>query len=74
MSPVKTRKKKSIAMPQIQKKAKKLSIIPGKMKKTDLIHAIQQAENCTPCYGTSNGYCEYTDCCFMVDCPRTTLN
>ncbi len=32
MSPVKTRKKKSIAMPQIQKKAKKLGIIPGKMK------------------------------------------
>jgi hypothetical protein len=74
MSPTKTRKTKSMAMPQIQKKAKKLGITPGKMKKTDLIHSIQQAENCTPCYGTSNGHCGYTDCCFMTDCLKTTLN
>ncbi len=64
-------KKKSMTMLQVQKKAKKLDISPGKMKKTELIHAIQQAENCTPCYSTSDGNCQYTDCCFMVDCVKS---
>ena len=73
MSPVKTKKQKGMTMPQIQKKAKKLGITPGKMKKPELIHAIQRAENYIPCYGMSNGYCEYTDCCFMVDCLKTRL-
>ena len=64
-------KKKSMTMLQVQKKAKKLDISPGKMKKTELIHAIQQAENCTPCYGTSDGNCQYTNCCFQVDCVKS---
>ncbi len=64
-------KKKSLTMPQVQKKAKKLGVTPGKMKKTELIQAIQQAENCTPCYGTSDGNCQHTDCCFMVDCYKS---
>ncbi|MHC5059820.1 MAG: Rho termination factor N-terminal domain-containing protein [Planctomycetota bacterium] len=65
---LKTKKNKSMTMPQIQKKAKNLGITPGKMKKAELIHSIQMAENCTPCYGTSDGNCQYTDCCFMADC------
>jgi len=55
-------------MAEIRQKARELGITPGKIKKTELIHAIQIAEGCTPCYGTSNGQCRYTDCCFMADC------
>jgi hypothetical protein len=43
------------------------------MNKTDLIHAIQTAEGCTPCFGRSNGQCSNTDCCFMPDCLKTRL-
>ena len=58
---------------EIKKKAKNLGVEPGKMKKADLIHTIQKAENNTPCYGKSNGQCPYTNCCFMDDCLKITL-
>jgi hypothetical protein len=64
---------KRIGMPEIKKKARGLGISPGKMKKADLIHAIQEAEGCTPCFGWSNGECTNTDCCFMKDCLKTRL-
>jgi len=64
---------KSIRMPEIRKKAKSFGINPGKMKKVELIHTIQQAEGNTPCFGKSNGYCPYTDCCFMQDCLKMRL-
>jgi hypothetical protein len=64
---------KQLGMPEIRMKAKALGIIPGKMKKTELIHTIQIAEGCTPCFGKSNGQCSYTDCCFMTDCFKTKL-
>jgi len=54
----------------IKEKAKALGIKPGKMKKTELIHAVQQAENYTPCFGTSNGYCKQSQCCFFQDCIK----
>jgi len=60
-------------MPEIRLKAKQLGVSPGKMKKTELIHRIQEAEGYTPCFGTSNGYCQYTDCCFMQDCLKITV-
>ena len=49
--------KKQMNMPEIRVKAKSLGITPGRMKKAELIHAIQQAEGCTPCFGRSNGQC-----------------
>jgi len=61
---------KSMSMSQIKTKAKALGITPAKMKKTELIHSIQVAEGCTPCFGRSNGQCPYTDCCFMKDCLK----
>lgn len=64
---------KHLSVSEIQTKAKGLGIIPGKMNKTDLIHAIQTAEGNTPCYGWSNGNCPYTDCCFMADCLKIRL-
>jgi len=64
---------KRMSMPEIRIKAKALGVTPGRMKKSDLIHAIQMAEGCTPCYGRSGGQCPYTDCCFMNDCFKTKL-
>lgn len=64
---------KRMSVPEIQMKAKTLGITPGKMKKTELIHAIQTAEGNTPCYGWSNGNCPYNDCCFMADCLKIRL-
>jgi len=64
---------KQISMQEIRMKAKALGINPGKTKKVELIHAIQLAEGCTPCFGKSDGQCSYTDCCFMTDCFKTKL-
>ena len=51
----------------------RVSRIPGKMKKNELIHAIQGAEGNTQCFGWSNGQCSNLDCCFMKDCLKTRL-
>ena len=61
---------KRMSIPDIKIKAKALGVIPGKMKKTDLIRTIQTAEGNTPCYGWSNGNCSNIDCCFMADCLK----
>ena len=62
---------KSMKMPQIKEKAGALGIRPGRMKKTKLIHAIQQAEGFNPCFGLSDDQCEYAECCFRRDCLKT---
>ena len=61
-------KPKGLTIPQIKQKAKGLGITPGQMNKVDLVHAIQQAESYTPCFGTANGQCQNTECCFINDC------
>ncbi len=68
----KTNKRSSMPMLKVKNKAKKLGVTPGKMNKYDLIHAIQQAEHYNPCYGTSNGQCGNSNCCFMTDCLKVT--
>jgi hypothetical protein len=67
MSPIAVAQK-SLTMSQIKEKAKVLGINVGKMKKAELIRAIQVAEGCTPCYGRSNGGCPWTQCCWRSDC------
>ena len=62
---------KRMTMPEIRAKAKDLGITPAKMKKVELIHAIQAAEGCTPCYGRSGGDCPWTQCCWRGDCFKT---
>ena len=62
--------KPQMNMPEIKNKAKALGIKPGRMRKAELITTIQIAEGNRPCFGTSNGYCPYTDCCFMDDCLK----
>ena len=58
---------------EIKIKAQELVINPGKIKKAELIHAIQTTEGNTPCYGWSNGNCSNIDCCFMADCLKIRL-
>jgi len=55
---------------EVKQKAKSLGIDYSKMKKTELIRTIQEREGNRPCFGTSNGTCPYTDCCFMEDCLK----
>jgi hypothetical protein len=62
---------KRMTVPQIRERAKELGINPGKMKKAELIHAIQVAEHCTPCYGLSDGHCPWVQCCWRSDCYKT---
>jgi hypothetical protein len=59
---------KPLTMADIKVKAKGLGIDGGKLKKTELIRAIQKAEGCTPCYGRSNGNCPWMQCCWRADC------
>jgi hypothetical protein len=58
-------------MADIKDKAQQMGITPGKMKKTELIHSIQRAEGCTPCYGLSGGNCPWLECCWRSDCLKT---
>jgi predicted metal-binding transcription factor (methanogenesis marker protein 9) len=58
---------------EIKKKAKELGITSGKMKKAELIHSIQRAEGNNPCYGSSNGQCSYSGCCFIEDCLKIKI-
>ena len=60
-------------MLEIKEKARGLGITAGKMKKAELIHAIQAAEANRQCFGTSNGQCPYTNCCFIEDCLKTRV-
>lgn len=52
----------------VKKKAKEMGINAGRMKKADLIQAIQVAEGNSPCFGTAAGYCDQADCCWAEDC------
>jgi len=61
---------KTVTMAEIEQKAISLGIQPGQMNKAELIHSIQRAEGNTSCFGTSNGQCSHTDCCFMADCLK----
>ena len=61
---------KPMNMTEIKAKAKDLGINSGKMKKIELVRAIQLAEGNNPCYGTNDGSCPWTECCFMADCHK----
>jgi len=61
---------KPITMADIKEKAKNLGINSTNVKKTELIHAIQRAEGNNTCYGTTNGTCQWNECCFRSDCLK----
>ena len=64
---------KRMGISEIRAKARSLGIIPGKMKKPELIHTIQVTEGYEPCFGRSDGQCGNTDCCFIKDCLKVRL-
>lgn len=60
-------------MNEVKQKAKSIGVTPGRMKKADLIHAIQQAEGNEVCFSTEKDYCEQKQYCWRGDCvPSAT--
>ena len=57
-------------MNEIRAKAEELGVPTKGKRKTDLILDIQNAEENELCFGTNNGKCQYTDCCFWDDCKK----
>ena len=57
-------------MEEVKKKAEEIGIIVGKMKKPELIRAIQEAEGNPPSFGNNDGNCPYTGCCWWDDCVK----
>lgn len=57
-----------VAITEIKKKAKEMGISSGKLKKDELILAIQKAEGNFPCFKTSAGECEQNACLWREDC------
>ena len=55
-------------MTQIKEKAKQLGIQVGKLKKVDLIRAIQGKEGNFPCFETAKDYCNQLTCAWRKAC------
>ncbi len=55
-------------MSKIKEKAKQLGIQAGKMKKVDLIRAIQSKEGNFPCFETAKDYCNQLSCAWRKAC------
>ncbi|MBA3005959.1 MAG: Rho termination factor N-terminal domain-containing protein [Proteobacteria bacterium] len=54
---------------EIKKMATAMGIKAGKMKKSELIWAIQSKEGNSPCFQQdSSGSCLQMDCCWRDDC------
>lgn len=54
---------------EIRELAKQFGITAGKMKKADLVRAIQQSENNDPCFETGKvGICQQAACLWREDC------
>ncbi len=55
-------------MNEIKEKARELGLRVGKMKKAELIRAIQLQEGNSPCYQTGQNLCTQESCCWRDDC------
>ena len=54
---------------EIKKIARQHQIIPGKVKKSDLVRAIQQAEGNLDCFDSNiSGQCGQATCLWREDC------
>lgn len=56
----------------VRKKARAAGVDAAKMKKAELIRAIQSAEGSFPCFGTAPAECDQMDCCWRGDCLKPT--
>lgn len=52
----------------IRKQASALGIRAARVKKPDLIRAVQRAEGNFDCFGRASGYCDRGDCAWRSDC------
>ncbi|SPD76026.1 conserved hypothetical protein [uncultured Desulfobacterium sp.] len=60
---------------EVKRKAKELDINTYRMKKQEMIQAIQQAENNIPCFGTERvDYCYEDRCLWRKDCVSSNHN
>ncbi len=55
-------------MSEVRRKAKELGVKGQRMKKPDLIRAIQTAEGNTACFATGRTECDQLLCCWREDC------
>ncbi len=56
-------------MDGVKKLAEQVGIKPGKLRKAELVRAIQDKEGNIPCYATnSSETCGQPDCCWRDDC------
>lgn len=55
-------------MAEIKEMAIQYDIKPGKMKKGDLVRAIQTKEGNSPCFQTATDFCDQTTCLWKSDC------
>lgn len=53
---------------EIKARAQKMGIDPKKMKKAEMIKAIQIREGNNPCFQTMDDSCGQMDCCWRNDC------
>jgi len=59
-------------MQDVRKVAKEMGIKTGKLKKADIIRAIQSGEGNFPCFGTAKDFCDQEKCLWRPDClPET---
>ncbi len=59
-------------MQQVRAKAKELNINNyGKLKKADLIRAIQEKEGNFSCFQSASKFCDQVACCWRPDCLAT---
>jgi hypothetical protein len=56
-------------MKDIKKKAREIGVKTTKMKKIDLIHAIQRAEGYSECFKTKD-VCDQVECCWRSACIK----
>ena len=60
---------------EVKKKAKEMDISTYRMKKQEMIQAIQQAEKNIPCFGTERvDYCYEEACLWRNDCVSSNHN
>ncbi len=52
----------------VRRIAKEKGVKVGRIKKADMIRAIQVAEGNNPCFGTGIENCAYKDCLWREDC------
>ncbi|MBN1599951.1 MAG: Rho termination factor N-terminal domain-containing protein [Chitinispirillaceae bacterium] len=57
-----------VEMTEIKKKAREMGISGSKMKKNELILAIQKAEGNYPCFKTASRTCDQSNCLWRDDC------